>query len=321
MPSCTKGGSARLDFRLYTVGGALADPDGYPSAPAFGLYLGETLVEGFERMRFTTRSGVGLYSLDIVIPTATKGAVAAFEAGSYTVRLVDGAVDGTALVAQGGGVPSVALTVVPDYATVQRRPYATPTDLSQLYDLPEDLKISEITRAQGVIDSFMHRSLWPTIYQGERHQLPAGRNVTILDVRPIIQLIEVRGRQNYASRDRVGLSSISSELALLSGIGAVPQWVTIDVSLVSVNPRTGELWVPTGIIPYSEIEVTYLAGYQQIPDQALDALAMVIDWTRFKGYEGLQSYGTGKVSRSTGESFLSESTRAKLTPYRVVPLR
>jgi hypothetical protein len=54
-------------------------------------------------------------------------------------------------------------------------------------------------------------------------------------------------------------------LAILQQFGGPPAFVPLDVLQIGVNPISGELWIPAGLLLayYSTVRLHYLAGWQQ----------------------------------------------------------
>ena len=65
---------------------------------------------------------------------------------------------------------------------------------------------------------------------------------------------------------------------LLLPFGGPPTWVELDAAAVDYHSDTGEIWLPSTIFgfPFTEIELTYTAGYAQVPPAVKLACAQII---------------------------------------------
>lgn len=303
----------------------LVDPDEFPETPRFEIRDdGDAVVDGYDNLTYTARRGLGVFAFDLPIPLGD-----ALPEGTYTIQCKLATRNGQAVVT--GAVP--AFTVI-EPATAEAysavRPYASADELHSVIGVSPKPAESEIIFAQQLMDDWMHRSLWPSVVERERKHLPPDRNLFTLAIRPIIRIAaagastpvdgqSVVGRYGYGRRDRRVLNQTSGNyLSVMAVLGSPPRFIPIDPAQIEFHPDTGECWIPTGffLVNYSEVEVTYEAGYRVIPFSAKVALAETISWVRVKGFGPLTSFNIGRVSHSTGEELLTGEVKRRLEPYR-----
>ncbi len=142
-------------------------------------------------------------------------------------------------------------------------------------------------------------------------------------------IISASGRYTYPRQDSSfafpDWNSIVNPLTLITIYGGPAQWVAIDVSACDYDPRTGEVWVPSGIslVRYNEIDITYTSGFDPLnmPKVIKQCCAALVKnaLARGGGTTGLLNIS---VPRSAGYGFspeLIDPTIARmLTPFVTV---
>lgn len=212
------------------------------------------------------------------------------------------------------------------------QPYLDVTDPAEMaaygFPAPGDPKALDpatVLKASALMDAYMNRSLFRTTYVQERHRLAYGRNIARLFYLPVQNLISVEGRPTLGRRsDQRIVSGRAPFYGVVPQLGGVPQWVSVDVSMIDLDPNTGEIWMPTNIAYgiYGEIRATYEAGYDpaDIPVQVKTACANICRSSRVRGIPDIASMSVEAISVSyinpaSGPSFLSEDTRRLLDAY------
>ncbi len=198
------------------------------------------------------------------------------------------------------------------------------------YGLPATLATAQVVRASAVIDTYCHRAIAVTSYI-ERLRLPSGRNRVLLSYTPTVALAPAtiaytaaRGRYGYPRR-AASASQVfpaASILEVSSVFGGPPEWETIDVTAITGDPRTGEVWLPAGIYmaQYTEVEITYTAGYATIPDAVKAACAFIImAYLERAAMAGVK--GKGITPPAFDRTLIDRTTGAMLEPYRVRSMR
>lgn len=99
----------------------------------------------------------------------------------------------------------------------------------------------------------------------EELTMPSQRSIARLSEWPIAQLQSGLGRYGYGRRldQTLGYFYDANLLATVSAFGGPPAWVPFSVPASSLNPSTGDLWVPSGTLLayYTDIKVRYIGGW------------------------------------------------------------
>lgn len=200
--------------------------------------------------------------------------------------------------------------------------YATPQELSALFGCQPSEE--DCRWAQSLINAHLNRpSLFPCELETAIITIPPDRQETRLPVTPVMRIIEAAGRYTRGRRDRIGYNQIlyNYGATLLALQGAVPQWQVIDPSLISMEPATGVLYLPTGTFlwGFGAFKCRYVAGFVEIPFRVKSAMAVIINETHAKGISDRTRYTAGRVSRVySGDTFVSKQAQILLEPFRVV---
>lgn len=190
---------------------------------------------------------------------------------------------------------------------------------------PTSLDAATAFKASILIDAYIHKTMFQTVYTQERHRLPYGRNITRLFNLPVVSISAVEGRNSYGRRsDQRVLSGRAPFYGIVPNLYGVPQWVTIDTVSIDLDPQSGEIWLPTNIAfgVYGEVRVTYTAGYTALtmPEQIKAACANICKTMRLRGIPDVGSLSVEEITvnyinPASGPSFLSEDTRRMLDRY------
>lgn len=159
--------------------------------------------------------------------------------------------------------------------------YLQPTQYAS-YGLSPDVTDDWITVASAMIDAHCRRvSLNPTQYT-ERLRLVEGSQTVRLSHLPLApiapatsSLVSIQAR--YA-KPRRGQTVYPLQEEVLWAFSLPGSWTTVDPTTVDFVADTGELVFPLNImgLPYNEVEVTYTAGLETIPDAVLSACALIV---------------------------------------------
>jgi len=159
----------------------------------------------------------------------------------------------------------------------------------------------------------------------EQRSMPADRPITRVAKTPVVRLVSGIGRYAYGRRGD-GANYNMEEfnlLAALSKFGGPPVWELFQAPLsYSWDARTGQVWVPAGIMLayYSEVKLLYVAGFAQanIPPPVKFATAQVIEaLANQKGIStNLKSYKAGDTTVTRfAATLLDVDTKNALVPY------
>lgn len=159
----------------------------------------------------------------------------------------------------------------------------------------------------------------------ERKYLPKNRSEVTLGYTPVMRVIGGTGRYGYGRRGEAGATNTDNFnlLASLNKFGGPPAWEIWPAnSAAGIEPYTGQLWVPAGIMLayYSEIRVRYVAGYlySNLPSDVKLACAQIIvalqQNPQIGNVKNLKSGDTAIEQFSA--SVLSDDVKAMLQPFR-----
>jgi hypothetical protein len=155
--------------------------------------------------------------------------------------------------------------------------------------------------------------------------MPQGRPLTTLAYTPVVQLWSGQGRYGYGRRGDASRYMVDefNLLAALSHFGGPPVWEFFPLTNTGVDPETGQVWVPAGVMLayYSEVNLWYVAGYQyaNLPDAIKFACAEII--TNLSSISpaaaNMKSWRAGDTQiQLFAASALSADTKARLDPFR-----
>jgi hypothetical protein len=159
----------------------------------------------------------------------------------------------------------------------------------------------------------------------EERSLPNKRSVTQLTETPVVNVLSLLGRYAYGRRsDQVG--GLYQEMNLLASVqtfGGPPQWIPVDPTQASISDRTGEIWVPAGMLLayYSDVRVRYIGGwtYLSLPGAIKTATASLANaLMNFAGNPvslAEVTVGTSGFKKFTA-SALDDDIQRMLNPYR-----
>jgi hypothetical protein len=109
---------------------------------------------------------------------------------------------------------------------------------------------------------------------------------------------------------------------MFSSFGGPPVWELFEIQASSLNPITGQYWVPAGVLLsyFTAVKVRYVAGWQAtaLPRPIKVATAMLIDAIAEAGMgPNVRRFNTGKIDiERFADTVLDHDTRDMLRPYR-----
>lgn len=158
----------------------------------------------------------------------------------------------------------------------------------------------------------------------EEKKMPHNRPLTILSKAPVCRIVSGSGRYGYSRRGDAGASSINdfNLLAAFSQFGGPPVWEVFDPAVSDVNPSTGELWIPAGIMLayYTDVRVRYVAGYTAagLPDEIKFATARTIGaLLNAPNLGAVKSYKAGgSAIEMSASSVITDDVKEMLAPFK-----
>lgn len=158
----------------------------------------------------------------------------------------------------------------------------------------------------------------------EERPLPGQRSVTRLAEWPIANVISGAGRYGYGRRSdqKLGYFYDVNLLSTLSAFGGPPIWNSFAIPSSSLNPSTGDVWVPAGLLLayYTDIKVRYVGGWpqQSLPNEIKVVTADLIKRIRDTPMGPMvRRFNTGKVTiERFADTVLDPDLKALIRPYQ-----
>ena len=156
----------------------------------------------------------------------------------------------------------------------------------------------------------------------EELQMPQGRPLQNVSRTPVRIILGIQGRYGYSRRGN-SYSEIDQYnlLAAITMFGGPPIWEIANQALVGVDPNTGQLWFPAGILLayYTEVRVGYIAGWQyaSLPSAIKLACAKLINANANIPMNGaIRSYRAGDTAiERFASTFFDDDMKALLEPF------
>ena len=152
------------------------------------------------------------------------------------------------------------------------------------YGIDMSTPASWVGAASSMIDTYCRRATLNTAQYTERLRLTPGRNTAQLAYLPLntpqgqnSPLVSARGRYTVPRRGE-DLTTWDMTLQVAAAFALPGTWVNIDLTTMDSFADTGEIsWLgnPLGL-QFQEIEVTYNAGFDTIPDPIKFACAQIV---------------------------------------------
>jgi len=188
------------------------------------------------------------------------------------------------------------------------------------FGLPDSTDPALIRVASDLVDTYCQRASVLVSQYSERNRLPEEVPMTRASYTPLT--IPEGGQTPFATlkaRHGVLRGPGADKLGgMMAPFGGPPTWVNLDPAQVDYWASTGEIWLPASIfgVPYSEVEMTYTAGYAEVPEPVKLACAQII--------RNIESHPAARVSAAQLDrlqleyfagSTLDEDVRRLLAPY------
>lgn len=249
---------------------------------------------------------------------------------TITLTTVAGFLPGLNVTAQVPG--NVAQTVaVGDVFIADRSTSGTPTDTSEAVTIqsitpPTPGQFPPVTTL--TLSSVVFPHAGPTKLEAgltcKQHLfMPSGRPVKNLAYTPVIRLISGQGRYGYGRRADASRYMVDefNLLAAVSHFGGPPVWEFFPMENTNVDPDTGQLWVPAGVMLsyYSEVNIWYAAGFAAaaLPDAIKQVCATLVQTVISVPQLGdAQRYQAGDTAvQNRTSSVFSADSKMMLAPY------
>lgn len=293
---------------------------GISSATAAQIGQASTLIDGYLRrpagLLYTADADGNPCYMSALDPEATLTAGSAFGPGNAIVVPVSS-----------GPLASLQIgdCVVLDKAASNLVEVVQVTDID-LTNKTVTLGSTAANQPQGV--QFAHLS-GCTMHTGlvitERKYVPKQRSEVTLSYPPIARVVCGTGRYGYGRRGDAAAYNTDNFnlLAAMSKFGGPPAWEIWPANTsAGVEPYTGQLWVPAGILLayYSEVRVRYVAGFQyaNLPAEVKMACAQIITaMTQNPQLGNVKNMKAGDTAiEQFTSSMFSDDVKDLLEPYR-----
>jgi hypothetical protein len=159
--------------------------------------------------------------------------------------------------------------------------------------------------------------------------MPDGRPMTMLSRTPVVIFLSGSGRYGYARRSDGGASNIDdfNLLASLTQFGGPPAWEIFDPTSTDMDPKSGSIWIPAGVMLayYTEVRLRYIAGFTTatLPSEIKLATSMIIQaMTAAPQLGSVRTYRAGDTMiQRFADTMLSGDVKNMLNPYRASQVR
>ncbi len=189
------------------------------------------------------------------------------------------------------------------------------------YGLSADTAPAWITSASALIDAHCRRPTLAIAEYTERLRLTTNVvRVTFLPLAPLDPATNpiVKLRARYGVRN---LEDMFTEVAQAFALPGA--WVDLDPSQADYRPETGEIMLAANALglAFSEVEVTYTAGFADVPEPVKAACAQIVRNAQATPALNVRSGALDRMQLEYfSDSLLDATVRALLTPYVAVRL-
>ena len=142
---------------------------------------------------------------------------------------------------------------------------------------------SWVTAASGIIDAHCRRATVGIDQYEERLKLPPELNTVRVSYLPLVTvaplptpIVALNGRYGIPRRGEWPFPELSLEYALVFSLPGM--WTAIDPTTIDIWEESGELTFPVNALGlfFNEVDVTYNAGYDPIPEPVQIACAQIV---------------------------------------------
>ena len=193
----------------------------------------------------------------------------------------------------------------------------------EAYGLEVTTTAAWITAASAVMDAYCRRSTLAVAQYEERIRIASGRNtvrvsyVPLTTVAPAMSpIVSARGRYAIPRRGEWPFDDLSSDIAMMFGLPN--SWTAIDPTTIDVYADTGDLTLPVNAVGlgFSELDVSYTAGLETLPDAVKVACAQIVRNAQATPALNVRAGNLDRMHLEYFSDSLVDSTvRALLAPY------
>lgn len=193
--------------------------------------------------------------------------------------------------------------------------YLTPSEYEQFgleTATPEPL----VAAASRLMDAHCRRTTLGVAQYTERLRVTSGRNGVRLSYLPLAGTAPIVSARGRFAAPRRGDPDLAQDVARAFSLPGT--WTNIAPDQFDCDAQTGEITFPVYALglPYNEIEITYNAGLETIPDEVKFACVQIVKNAQATPSLRVRS---GRVDTMTleyfSESLLDDSARTLLAPF------
>lgn len=141
-----------------------------------------------------------------------------------------------------------------------------------------------VAAASAIIDAYCRRPSLATTRYSERLRMMVGSNTVRLSYLPLSALAPasspITAAKARLALPRRGEREFVDEVAeAVAYAFCLPgTWNELDVNAIEISAETGEITFPTNVLglPFNEVEISYTAGFAEIPDVVKFACAQLV---------------------------------------------
>lgn len=201
--------------------------------------------------------------------------------------------------------------------------YLQPSEY-ELYGLDATTDIAWVTAASAMVDAHCRRTTLATNQYIERMRTENGQRpvrLTYLPLNPVAPattpIVTARARYATPRRGDMQYDALAWDVALAFGVPGT--WLNLNVADLDFFLETGEVTIPVNVMGwvFTEIEITYTAGFDTFPDPVKVACAQLV--------KNAQATPALNVKKNVlpdrmqlmyfSDSLLDETVQSLLAPY------
>lgn len=200
--------------------------------------------------------------------------------------------------------------------------YLNPSEY-ETYGLEPATAAAWVTAASAAMEAYCRRPSLGVSQYSERLRVCAGRNTVRLTYLPLktvapaeSPVLSVRGRYATPRRGEWSYEDLACDVATTFGLPG--SWVDFSTRDVDVCQETGEVTLPLNALGlgFREIEVTYTAGLEELPEAVKVACAEIVRNAQSTPALNVRAGNLDRMHLEYfSDSLLDQNVRALLAPY------
>lgn len=201
--------------------------------------------------------------------------------------------------------------------------YVSPSEY-ETYGLEASTPAAYVAAASALVDAHCRRPTLVATQYIERVRMMVGSNTVRLSYLPLVAIAPatspIVGARARFALPRRGDRELADDLAEAVALAfALPgTWTDLDVNTMEFATDTGELTFAINVlgIPFNEVEVTYTAGFLEVPDLVKFACAQLVRNAQATPALNVRAGNLDRMHLEYfSESLLDETVRRMLAPF------